>query len=754
MSTPLSPSASSFSFKSKTPTTARHRAFSNLSHVSPRSPRSPLIKMDDTGVDSPSSPFISLVDQENMPPRTDSHNDKTEDLRFDDEMTAQSVRKMSVDVLSPLKTSRMNSRSPSKRSSVVEPVESSGSPAPAAPVEVEHTMRENEGLTVAIDAMEQEKMNATFSDISYYQNAHESMDDQDDQDDVDNTCFSTFSEIPNADMTMFAKLGQRSPTKQLFSNAKTPRKTPGTPGTARKREYHGYDRSPSPTPRRHKSPSVAERDSDTTNLLLDFTSQMESFGAAPRRSPSKRHSPSKSAGGEASLRNYLNNQRSPLKHGADPATPRRQSNLLNLLDFELPPMPTPRSIPTITVRELESMKSNYQSQISSLTATLSGRAAEVESLKKAVGDAERRVGEAQEHVREERSAREHAEKEKSEWERRGVEVEEVLRSIREEVYRSDKEREELVRKLEESERRAEEAEARAAEHETRALEAEGKIVDQSIMTTADSSDKGPRYTAEEVQRQIDEKVATLCRELHVVYKKKHETKVAALKKSYESKAERKHAELTRKVEELGKQIEDLQARKDATFSGVLPEGLDPQAAANREADLKRMEEQKAELEQQKARLAGLTGEIEAVRAERAQLLHELETERREKGELVAAVDEMLALQADDGATPRQQQSVAEDFRRSVTGSGASAGGNANGNGNSENFRSSGVGRPSGLRAPGGFGFGGAAGGESRIGRSAAGASGLNRSGGPGGAPQSRMMSNIQRMGMGAGRSYE
>lgn len=708
--------------------------------------------MDDTGVDSPSSPFISLVDQENLPPATASRSDsKADDFKLiDDDKTTQSVRKTTIDILSPIKTSRVNSRSPSKRSSVVEQqAEAAEPPTPAAAVDIEPTLRDNEGLTVAIDAMEQEKMNATFSDISYYQNAHESMEDQDDGSDVDNTCFSTFSEIPNTDMTMFAKLGSRSPTKQLFSNVKTPRKTPGTPGTARKREYHGYDRSPSPTPRRHKSPTVVERDSDTTNLLLDFTEQMQNFSGPGRRSPSKRHSPSKSAGGEASLRNYLNNQRSPAKHGAEPSTPRRQSNLLNLLDFELPPMPTPRSVPTITVREMEQMKSNYQSQISSLTATLSGRAAEVESLKKAVSDAERRVGEAQESVREEKAAREHAEKEKSEWERRGVEVEEVLRSIREEVYRSDKEREELLRKLEESERRAEEAEAHAAENETRALEAEGKIVDQSIMTTADSSDKGPRYTAEEVQRQIDEKVATLCRELHVVYKKKHETKVAALKKSYESKAERKHAELTHKVEELNKQIEELQARKDEVLSGSLPKDFDPQAAANREADLKRLEEQKSEIEQQKTRLAGLEGQIEAVRAERAQLLNELETERREKGELVAAVDEMLALQTDEAATPRQQ-AVVEDFRRSVSGSGAGASGsNSSSNGGNSapsEIRNSGIGKPSGLRGPG-FGFGG----ESRIGRGV-GASGLNKSGGPG-APKSRMMSNIERMGM-AGRLHE
>jgi hypothetical protein len=36
------------------------------------------------------------------------------------------------------------------------------------------------------------------------------------EENVDDTCFSAFSEVPNADMTRFSQLGQRSPTKQLI----------------------------------------------------------------------------------------------------------------------------------------------------------------------------------------------------------------------------------------------------------------------------------------------------------------------------------------------------------------------------------------------------------------------------------------------------------------------------------------------------------------------------------------------------------
>ena len=255
----------------------------------------------------------------------------------------------------------------------------------------------------------------------------------------DDTCFSAFSAIPNADMTLFADLGNRtadntirSPTKSAFiSNVsidtlfgsphiylviqQTPRACVNAiPNISNRRHFHKSSRSPSPIPRRHQPSS---REGDTTNLLLDFTQQFEGFPNKLRRSPSKRGSPTKSST-EPNLLSYINGQRMPSPSKGMPTTPGRR-NLLNLLDFDLPPQPTPRSIPTITIRELESLKSTYLSEISSLKASLSGREAEVESLKKAVGDAERRVGEALETMREEHSAREHAEKEKSEWEKKG-----------------------------------------------------------------------------------------------------------------------------------------------------------------------------------------------------------------------------------------------------------------------------------------------------------------------------------------------
>jgi len=38
--------------------------------------------------------------------------------------------------------------------------------------------------------------------------------DMEEDGNIDDTCFTAFSEVPNTDMTAFARLGQRSPFKQ------------------------------------------------------------------------------------------------------------------------------------------------------------------------------------------------------------------------------------------------------------------------------------------------------------------------------------------------------------------------------------------------------------------------------------------------------------------------------------------------------------------------------------------------------------
>ncbi|CAK4031911.1 Hypothetical predicted protein [Lecanosticta acicola] len=514
---------------------------------------------------------------------------------------------------------------------------------------------------------------------------------------MDDTCFSAFSEVP--ELTTWARMEQ-SPTKR-GETLRTPGKaTEATPRKTRKRT--SPSRSPSPTPRRQKTPA----NHDGTTFLIDFTQQMEGLAGQGMRTPNKHHT-------QPDLLKYMNDQRSPHRPTRQSyATPAKQNNILNLLDFELPPAPTPRSVPTITVRELESLKSSYLSQISSLKATLSGREAEVESLKRAVNDAERRVGEAQETLREEKNRREYAEQEKAGWEKRGHEVEHVLKSVKEEVLKGEAEKEDLMRKMDESEKRAEDAEARA-------IRAEERFAD-ALAARAEGCNGGDGSASEEqVQRlvaaQIDAKIEAVSRELHTVYKEKHERKVATLKKSYEARSERKCADLQQRLAELEKQNEELISAKDATFSGSVPDTTSIEI----EADLK------AQIEEQKAHLARLENEMQTSQQQQEQLMRELQQERIEKGDLVAAVDEMLALQTEQGPS-QGAMSVVEDFRRSISRP------------------------PSGLRAPG---SGLPAPSESRIGRG--GPNGLSRNRSNGGAGgKGSLLANIERMGRAGGSAQE
>ncbi|KAI9651862.1 MAG: hypothetical protein M1831_007527 [Alyxoria varia] len=512
----------------------------------------------------------------------------------------------------------------------------------------------------------------------------------------DDTNFSAFSAVPTADMTLFARLGNRtadstfkSPTKRSEATKAPTPSAPQfmTPATSRRQNPASRvspSRAESPTPRGNKT---LTGDGDTTNLL-DFTQQFEP-GSRTRQSPVKYST-------EPNLLAHLNNQRIPSPSKA-PRSPGTRRSLLNLLDFDLPPQPTPRSVPSISVRELETLKSNYLSEISSLKASLSGRDAEVSSLKRAVGDAERRVGEAQESVREERSAREHAESSKADWEKKGKEVENVLESVREEFVEGEREKDELQQKLEEANKALHEAELKAAHSATKAGVAQSECNDDATLPTGDQA-----VIAAKVQDQLDERLENLARELHGVYKKKHETKITTLKKNYETRLEKNNKELQKKIDELTKQNDELQAIKESSLSLELP--------ASKSNDAKVNEQIKAEIEEQRARIAGLQQEMNTVQESHAQIMKELEAERVEKGELVAAVDEMLALQGEAAAQP-----AVEEFRKSIS-------------------------RPSsGLKAPG------AGLGESRIGRGP----GLpTRSISSGG--KSRMMSNIEQMGKSGG----
>lgn len=448
-------------------------------------------------------------------------------------------------------------------------------------------------------------------------------------DSMDETGLSTFSILP--DMTSFAKLRAESPLKSMRSSighgqsqrADSYRQSTGasTPGTAR-RSYRASTLldtgSPagSPTPRRR--PSRDFENSRATPNLLDFGESMNFF---PRQSVQQgdRYSPAR----RSPMRPMRQSMRSPSKF----------SSLLDL-DYEMAPAPTPRSLPSITPRELESLKSGFMSEISSLKATLSGKDAEVASLKTAISDAERRVGEALEEVRNEAGRREALEMEQAEWDRRGNEMESVLLSVRSELVEGERERERLARKAEESDKNKEQLEGRVVELESQLSAARSAVSSQSNTT---SSSRQVSQSAEATAREVQDAVEKVARELHTLYKGKHETKVAALKKSYESRWEKRLREAEKKINSIKEENDRLRTERDAAQS-------DNAANANASMMIRENDEHEAEKRVFEAQIKGLQHEMASLKEDSERLRSDLKTERAEKGELVAAVDEWLAIQ--------------------------------------------------------------------------------------------------------------
>ena len=422
------------------------------------------------------------------------------------------------------------------------------------------------------------------------------------------------------------------------------------------RQSHRREHTPSPSTSPYGGPG-SERNSDNTDLILDFTEQFDALAAPARNEPHKpmdkpeRISPTKSQTQPSLALHFAANRAgSPLKRALPPATPSKRGNLATLLDFDIPPAPTPRSVPSISIREIETLKSSYLSQISSLKASLSGREAEVKSLMDAVGDAERRVGEAQEVIREEQGAKEAIQEDRDSWERRGKEVEAILRGFRDEIIRSEQEKTDLVTKLEGAEKRCEEA-------DTRATQAESRIagMDAALASKSDGPSNGSH-------KEVEIAVEKVARELHALYKSKHETKVGALKKSYEARWEKRVKDLEKKLQEAQVEIEEMKVARDATMTDVIP--TTSNARGRDGTDLTDVEFA-LNAEEHSAKIVGLTEELVSVKQENDNLIQDLERERAEKGDLVAAVEEMLMMSAT--AAPGEASSQIEpECLRSAT----------------------------------------------------------------------------------------
>lgn len=720
MASPLSPKPST-ALNAATPSTNfRQNTYSDIYKTT---------TVDDEMDDPPSSPFVAnvsdSVEHENIilgkPSPSPVEREPTSPLK---------MLKSRTNIM-PASGSPTKDRSPRKLSSPEKrfPVKISVSSETRSPAKeqmstINDLLANNEGLKKAIEILEDEDT------VLDYQNDEEGLDDtilsirDDGEADgfADETAFSTFSAVP--DLTAFSKIG-RSPSK-LAALAQNSRPSDlNTPATTRNSIF--YDCNESPTPRRAREDKTA---GNTTNLIIDFTEQFNNLSGPGRGypSPSRRErSPTKSHT-VPDLLAYANSARtpSPSKGRLQPYSP--SSRMSNLLDFDIPPAPTPRSLPSITPRELESLKSGFLSEISNLKASLSGKEAEVQSLKSAVGDAEKRVGETMEQVREERNVKEQLAIEKEGWEKRGREMEVVLRNVKEEIVHGERERDDLEGQLEESEKRREAAEIMAQEAESKMAAMRAGSVSLSDSTSSDKqAQTGLGGMEAKFAAEKDAAVAKTARELHVLYKAKHETKVAALKKSYENRWDKKIKELQAKIDELSKENEELRVGRDATMSGVVPRISSSDVTEELRSQIAEDAKHAKELE---ARVEGLSEEVKSIKRDNSDLRRELEQERVEKGELVAACDELLALQDVAPSHPAVASGV-------------------------ENLRGS-ISRASGLRAPN---FNGGSGipmhsGESRIGKVERGRSGSAHGSRPGSGLglRSGIMTSIEKMGSYKGRT--
>ncbi|RAH56589.1 hypothetical protein BO85DRAFT_450614 [Aspergillus piperis CBS 112811] len=469
----------------------------------------------------------------------------------------------------------------------------------------------NEGMSTVLHENDKDSSQEMDENLDL-QEADDAMTD-DFNESMDETRLSTFSAIP--DMTTFARLRTDSPYKTSrphLGDAELASPSPARRSPRRSILNNMGTPLASPAPRKRESRSIH----DTTNLL-DLTDQPSIYPRQRYSVQNERYSPSR----RSPLRTARDSVRSPAK--------------ASLLDFDIPSVPTPRSIPTVTPRELETLKSGFLSEISSLKATLSGKEAEVASLKQAVADAERRVGEALEEVRNEVARKESLEFEQAEWQRRGQEMEDILREVRAEIVEGEQEKERLARKVDEAEKSREQLEGRVVELESQLASA---LQSASSAGNAAPENTSRTKTSEETAKEVQDAVEKVARELHTLYKSKHETKVAALKKSYEARWEKRVREAENKLTAANEENERLRIERDAAVSE--PPRVDPSLFAQER------EEHEAEKRVMEAQVKGLQQEITALKEDNERLHAELKQERAEKGELVAAVDEWLAIQQD------------------------------------------------------------------------------------------------------------
>lgn len=619
------------------------------------------------------------------------------------------------------------------------------------------TLRFNEGMTRAISNMEQEASSRKSSvnhtainntalneDMSTIHDNNSDKENNPDGDtiDIDITFgldktihdetvgdLSTISAIPT-DLTRFAN-PRHSPTKAAPTEEWTPRPSRNsiamsTPATGQRplqllsRSSTSSNEDEEATPRRARHSTASPTD------LLNFTGQTNIVIPPPaptprtsRRSPSGRGAfpirvnPTPSHRSQASVDRERASGRSPQKLFPDyqqvpapvPATPASARNSMHsvngfgtdLLDIDLGPMATPRSIPTITPRELENLRSELQSRISGLEATLAGKEAEVTALKRSITDAEIRAGKSGEELRTERAEKEQLQMEKQELDRRARGMEDVLREVKQNAFVEEREREKLKRQAEEAERRTEECEVKILELHASLDTLQSERVRGSpcpVKMSMEPCTPGSGSPVD-VDAAVKNATETVARELHALYKSKHERKVADLKLSYEKRWMKQVDALKAELRESHEEVSKLLTERDATLSGTIVPGQ-AGAMSRMEGQIEELRRWNEDLSAQKkvieAEVTGVRSELDTIRRENETLRVDLEQERVEKGELVAQVEVFLSVSAEqerEREAEREARDARERERQPVSpprsdASGDSTVGNNYGNGGNYN----------------------------------------------------------------------
>ncbi|KAF3211320.1 hypothetical protein TWF192_008710 [Orbilia oligospora] len=462
----------------------------------------------------------------------------------------------------------------------------------------------------------------------------------------------------------------------------SPQSDPVTPGTVTPRvtgqrsrlaTLSQYSKSPESTPGNNER---------TQNLLLDFTAQFNAIKAnPPPQTPTRSRRRSQSS---SPTKRTRDGSESPSKQPLPAPTPMERRFLL---DFDIPPPPTPRSIPSVTPKEVENIKSQFLAQIAQLRAELAGKDAQINTLKDSVSDAERRASNGIVELRQVREEMEDMSARtmliESRLSEAGRAVQEfqgqievgnrLLDEARNERDSVVQDKDFLRKELEELRREHEQvSDSLLKTKQDLASTKKDLIVERQKKSAPNSPARGSGGSGVDVEAAVEKAVAAanatkdmevsqavekVAKELHSLYKSKHEQKVSALKQSYSKRWEKRVNELEAKNNDLTNTNNEL-SNKIMRMEEESEEHLNLSGPVLSPHD---MEDRREEIEKLEAQFAKAQEQIKT-------LQEDLSAERREKGELVLAVDELLAL----GGAPAMADNGVNNLRGSISrASGAS-----------------------------------------------------------------------------------